>query len=255
MPLFPIVEEVVTNSYFCNIFCNIIVVVIIYEWHIWYSKRKLKQDYRCNECIESVYDGIEMYNNFASDIPQREDDSENEDYLEKHRRIALKYVDFYEKNKGKIYIANLALSYKGNDLLIESIQSCFFINLNFKLLGIVNHIKNRLPNLREKYPKIEKLYKEYKENGSDEALSMLGDDLPSYFIDVGFMAEYWKSLLDYLGYDPTFIRLYVKTYNSQYKIEEDIKLPYPIRYNRAIEVEKIVRKTMARDFIRNFWKK
>lgn len=45
-------------------------------------------------------------------------------------------MDFYSKYKGEVFVANLAMAYDGNDLLLDSIQSCFFINLNFELLGI-----------------------------------------------------------------------------------------------------------------------
>ena len=71
-------------------------------------------------------------------------------------------MDFYTEHKGDIHLANLSLSYGGNDLLVESIQSCFFINLNFKLLEILNNVKKRLPNLRKNYLEIEKLEKNIK---------------------------------------------------------------------------------------------
>lgn len=59
LPFFPLVEKIVTNTYFSGVACSIIAVIIIYKWQVLYSKRKLKQDFRCNECIEGIYDGIE----------------------------------------------------------------------------------------------------------------------------------------------------------------------------------------------------
>lgn len=155
------------------------------------------------------------------------------------------------EHKGDIYLANLALSYEGNDLLIDSIQSCFFINLNFKLLEILNNVKNRLPNLRNKYPEIEELEKKYKETPNEELMIQLGEKLASYFVDARFMAVYWKELFDYLEYDPTFIKLFVKTYNTRYKFEEDITQPVTVRNNHMLEVKRAI----VRDKIRNFWKK
>ena len=207
---FPLINKVVTNTYFSSISCSIIAVIVIYKWQVWYSKRKLKQDFRCNECIESIYDGIEEFCKYASSIPKRERGKEGCDYAEFRKKNAQKYVDFYREHKGEIHIANLAMSYEGNDLLIESIQSCFFINLNFKLLEILNNVKNRLPNLRKKYPEIEKMEKCYKETSDEMTLMRLGEELATYFIDVKFMACYWKELLDYLEYDPTFIKLFIK---------------------------------------------
>ena len=56
----------------------------------------------------------------------------------------------------------------------------------------------------------------------------LGEKLATYFTDVRFMASYWEELFDYLEYDPTFIKLFVKTYNTRYKFEEDTKLPIAV---------------------------
>ena len=121
--------------------------------------------------------------------------------------------------------------------------------------GILNHVKNRLPNLRNKYPKIEKLAKEYIESASEDIMIQLGETLDSYFVDARCMADYWQKLLDYLEYDPTFVKLFVKTYNARYKFEDDIKLPVTVRNSQAIDVEREVKKAILRYKIRNFWKK
>ena len=255
LPFFPLVEKIITNTYFSGVSCSIIGVVIIYKWQVWYSKRKLKQDFRCNECIEDIYDGIETVGKYASLVPEREKGNKDCDYNELRKKNAQKYVDFYLEHKGDVYLANLSLSYEGNDLLIDSIQSCFFINLNFKLLEILNNVKNRLPNLRNKYPEIEELEKKYKETPNEELMIQLGEKLASYFVDARFMSGYWKELFDYLEYDPTFIELFVKTYNTRYKFEDDIKLPVTVRNNQMIEVKREVRRAILRDKFRNFWKK
>lgn len=252
---FPLVEKIVTNTYFSGVACSIIGVVIIYKWQVWYSKRKLKQDFRCNECIEDIYDGIETVSNYGPLVPEKEKRDNGNDFTELRKKNAQKYVDFYLEHKGDIDLADQALSYEGNDLLIDSIQSCFFINLNFKLLEILNNVKNRLPNLRNKYPEIEELEKKYKETPNEELMIQLGEKLTSYFVDARFMAVYWKELFDYLEYDPTFIKLFVKTYNTRYKFEDDIKLPVTVRNNQMIEVKREVRRAILRDKFRNFWKK
>lgn len=190
LPSFPLVEKIVANTYFSGVACSIISVVIIYKWQVWYSKRKLKQDFRCNECIEDIYDGIEAIDKYTPLVPEKEKGNEGSDFTELRMKNAQRCVDFYLEHKGDIYRANLALSYEGNDLLIDSIQSCFFINLNFKLLEILNNVKNRLPNLRNQYPKIEDLEKKYKETRSEELMIQLGETLATYFVDAKFMAGY-----------------------------------------------------------------
>lgn len=54
LPLPTLVDKIVGNTYFSGMACSIISVVIIYKWQVWYSKRKLKQDFRCNECIQDT---------------------------------------------------------------------------------------------------------------------------------------------------------------------------------------------------------
>lgn len=258
VPFFPVIKSVLNNSWFCSICCSIIAVYLIYKWQVWYSKRKLKADFRCNEVIEGVYDGIEEFVKFYQEIPKKEQSDgckTDEDYHLLRKKNAQVLVDFYSKYKGEVFVANLAMAYDGNDLLLDSIQSCFFINLNFELLSIVNHVKNRLPNLRKKYPEIEEIFTRYEKNQNEEDLIKLGNILPTYFMDLKFMAVYWKALFDYLGYDPTFIKLFVDTYNSKYPIEQDMKLPVEVRNTQAKEVEKLVRKAMRANQWKNFWMK
>lgn len=39
---------------------------------MWYSKKKLQQDFRCNEYIENIYHGIERVSGYAPLIPEKE---------------------------------------------------------------------------------------------------------------------------------------------------------------------------------------
>jgi len=249
-----IIKRIVNNNYFSGVLCSIIAVFLIYFWQVWYSKRKLKQDFRCNECIEGIFQGIASFSDYCKEIPYDDEIKYGQNIHDNNLENAKKRVDFYNKHKGEIDCTNISLSHEGNDLLIESVQSCFFINLNFELLGIVNDIKNRLPNLRTNYPEIKVLYKRYKETESDEVLEQLGWRLNIYFVDVRFMAMYWQRLLDYLKCDPTYIQTFIKTYNSEYKIEDDIKLPMDVRIKRIKEVEKRVIKAMRKDKIKNIFK-
>ena len=61
--------------------------------------------------------------------------------------------------------------------------------------------------------------------------------------------------LDYLGYDPTYIKMFIKIYNSKYDIMEDIKQPAEVRNLRAKEVDKAVRKAIWQYKIKHFWDK
>lgn len=252
-----ILMPLITNTYFSGVLCSVLSVLIIYKIQVEYSKRMIKKDVRCNEIINDVYNSIESYYMIADKIPTRGNYEPKKDELKKMDNVELEkvYYDFYKNYKGKIYIMNLSLSYENNDIFVESLQSCFLINLNFKLLNIINNIKNRLPNLRINYPKIEELFEQYEKEHDEKLLSNLEYELSTYFIDLRFMVMYWEMLFDYLEYDPTYIKTFVDTYNDNYDIYEYIKKTSETRNSLAKEIDKKVREEMWKHKIKNFWNK
>lgn len=247
--------SIINNSYFSSIICSIIAVIVIYFFQVWYSKRMLKKDFRCNEIIQDVYDGIELYCNIANTIPKRTSENEEKDYSKRQKADGLMYYKFYKEHKVDFEMMAYSLSYENNDILMESLQSCFFLNLNFKLLSIVNNIKNRLPNIRNGYPEIKEMCENYELNNDENMLVSIGSRFPHYLIDLRFMAIYWQELLDYLNYDPTYIKEFVRIYNSQYDILEELKQPKEIQYEKQRKIQKEVRKAIWLYKIKNFWNK
>lgn len=132
------------NDYVVNIVCTILTAAALYIIQIKYSKHKLKSDFRCNEIIHDVYDGIERTHELikeskelSNEIEELEKDP-NMDFNVYRKEEALKYLAFYKKHKGDFKICNIALTYPNNWILIDSVQTVFFINLNFKLwLGVI----------------------------------------------------------------------------------------------------------------------
>lgn len=246
---------VIQNTYFSSIVCSIIAVLIIYFAQVSYSKKMLKKDFRCNEIIEVLYSGIELYCKIMDEIPERTERKSDENVDERRKKDAINFYEYYKRNKADVDIITLSLSYKNNDILIDSLQSCFFINLNFKLLNILNNIKNRLPNLRESYPIIKKIFEKYELENDEKELLDLGIRLPTYLVDLRFMSMYWKQLLDYLGYDPTYIKLFIQAYRSKYPFDEDIRQPIEVRNLRAKEIDKIVKRTLWINQIKHFFGK
>ena len=161
-------------------------------------------------------------------------------------------------DKGDFEICNIALTYPNNWILIDSVQTVFFINLNFKLLNIVNNIKNRRPNLEDEYPKIESLFTLYEENGDDKVLIELGHEIHRSLVDIDFMSKYWFSLLDYLGYDPMPIKLYIELFKKEYpdyeNMSEFLKLPVAQQNKISRKVQKKASKIYLKYRIQNFFK-
>ena len=243
------------NSYFSGVFCSVVAVIVIYFAQIKYSKRMLKKDFRCNEVIQDIFFAIETYVEISDKVPERTKRSEGEEYLAKKKHDSAQAYEFYKHNEANIKLISVGLTYETNDLLLESVQACFLINLNFKLLSIINNVKNRLFSLRTEYEEVWKMNKDYESNRSDENLCKLGDKLFTFFVDLKFMTLYWKQLLDYLEYDPTYIKLYIELYNSKYPIEEDLKQPIEVRDLRDKEIDRAVRRAMLSYKIHHFWDK
>lgn len=253
MKALELLGNIVRNTYISSVLCSIIAVIMIYIVQVQYSKRMLKKDFRCNEIIEDLYRNITEVVSVLKEAPERQSWDEKEEYDEKRKKDAVRYLEYYKKHKGILDIASYALYYYNNDILIESVQSCFLINLNFKLLSIINNIKNRLPNLRKNHPEIQHLYEEYKTTGDMETLMSLGNMIPSYIVDLRFMAIYWKKLLDYLGYDPTYIQLFIQIYNDNYNIEDDLKLPKEVQDMKIKAVHRKVKKSILLYKLKHFW--
>lgn len=224
------------NDYVVNIICTILTAVALYIFQIKYSKHKLKNDFRCNEIIHDVYDSIERTHKLIKESTEVSDEIKELrnnsalDYIVRRKEKALKYFIFYKKHRVDFDICNIALTYHNNWILIDSVQTVFFINLNFKLLNIVNNIKNRRPNLEEEYPKIKELFDLYEKDCDAQILVELGEEIHRFLVDIDFMSKYWFALLDYLGYDPMPIKLYMEFFKKEYpdyddKLSEFFKLP------------------------------
>ncbi len=253
------------NDYVVNIACTILTAVALYIIQIKYSKHKLKNDFRCNEIIHDVYDGIERTHNLIKESEKLADEIEeikkdsNMDFNIRRKEEALKHLSFYKKHKADFDICNIALTYSNNWILIDSVQTVFFINLNFKLLNIVNNIKNRRPNLDEEYPKIKELFALYEEDGDDETLIQLGHEIHRFFVDIDFMSKYWFALLDYLGYDPMPIKLYIDLVKKEYpeydeNLSEFLKLPISQQNKISRKVQKKASRRYFKYRIQNFFK-
>lgn len=251
IPIVYSIKKLLINNYVFSIIsgiaCSIIAAAIIYVGQVSYSKRKLKEDFRCNECIKDIYDGIKDYNKYAMKIPKKKKYINGERTIEELKGEKMPYFEFYQEYKYDMSTANMELSDEKINLLIESIESCFFINLNFKLLGILNHIKNRLPNLRDGFIKIEKLEQKYNDTMEDQYVIKLGSEIEYYLIDVKLMVGYWQELLDYLKYQPSFIKEFMNNYNSKFKVEN---LTAQIINKQAAQIVREIRREKIRKRIK-----
>lgn len=261
LPTKQAVLKLLNNEYMINILCTVITAVALYFLQVKYSKHKLKNDFRCNEIIEEIYTGIEetqKITNAVNPLKQEFNALEHLPYLEREKIKAEKFVDFYSKHKTEFDMSNIGLTYYNNDILIDSINTVFFINLNFKLLNIVNNIKNRKPNLIQKYPIITSLYETFNKEKDTKTLLSLGQEIERYLVDVKFMADYYSGLLNYLGYDPIPMKLFITFFNQKYPTAEDVldfhKLPAPQQNKIYKRIVRTAKKEYFKYKVKNFLK-
>ncbi|MCI8369371.1 MAG: hypothetical protein HFJ81_07060 [Clostridia bacterium] len=217
IPFWNSVKEFFENGYVINVITSIAVIILMYFIQLTYCKRKIKQDYRCNEVIEDIQDGLDKSNALISAADIFLGTKLNDQTTEEQHN----HYQFYNDNKAKFDVINPIFTYENNDILISSIQSVFFINLNFKLLNIINNIKNRLPTISAKYKDIEKLFVESDKNNT-ETICKLDNQIKHYLIDLRFMTQYWQKLLDYLKYDPIETKTYIAFFKNEYDTEEKL---------------------------------
>ena len=91
--VFKTIVSIMKNSYVSSILCSILAVLIIYITQVYHSKKMLKKDFRCNEIIEDVYDGIEIYCKLKDEIPEKVERMPDEDVLDKRRRESLMFYE------------------------------------------------------------------------------------------------------------------------------------------------------------------
>lgn len=257
-------KKIVSNDYVTNILCTIITAVALYIIQIIYSKHKLKNDFRCNEIIHDIFDGIEqnfkLFKSYENVLTEAEDlkKDNNLDFFARQKIEAEKYVDFYNNHKFDFELCYSILTYKNNWILIDSVQTVFFININFKLLNIINNIKNRMPNLEKEYPKIQEYLQKYNEEKDDNTLVKLGFEIEKLIVDMDFMAKYWFSLLNYLGYDPYPVKISKVLFNAKYPSDKDLleflKLPVSKQNKITRQIQRQANWEYFKYKVKNFFK-
>lgn len=166
------VKDFFNNGYVTNMVCSVASLFLVYYFQLAYCKYRLKQDIRFNEALTDLYSA----------------NSDAKELLGKWNKTDS--VRFYHENKSTIKIIHDEYLYPNNSIVWDSINTVFFLNINFKLLGIVNNIKNRLPTMDRWWKDVSK---------EDESVTNRTVDL--LFMDIKFLSEYCDELFDYFNFD------------------------------------------------------
>lgn len=173
-------QRVLDNQYFVNIFCSFVVIFIAYYTHIAYCKRKLLRDFRFEEALSDMYSNVEQAEELLAGLQSSKSS----------------LSEFYNQNKPSLELVHDLFLYPNNSIIWDSISTVFFINLNFRLLGILNNINNRIPTLSKWWTRIE-------ESCPDE----IEYNVKHYCLDLKFLCEYFHELFDYFNYSDELTKL------------------------------------------------
>ena len=231
-----------SNSYVVSVICSIGSVFILYVVQVKYGKYKIKKDFRCNEVISDLYSAIKDTSELIELTKAIEEN------VDKNSE-AQEYYSFYIGNERRIDMCGSMLTYENHNILIESVQSVFFINLNFELLNIVNNIKNRKPDLTKAPAEIKKLCSTYQNSNEKIDLERCGHRIRTYLVDLRFMAKYYMNLLEYLEYDPLPTEMYIQAFRKRYPSNQEFLCYLELPVNERTKIEKEVAKEIRHSII------
>lgn len=200
----PIIEsiseltEVLKNTYVSGISCSIIGVFIVVWWQIKYTKLKLREDEQCKEILSYTSIGMNIFDDLRNEMP----------YFHDMDRVFRDHENFYnmcKKYDERINMVFIFFAGKNNDVVLDSVQSCFFINLNFDVLNITNKLKVALNGVRSERQKLlelkDKIEHEQIQRNRIIYLEGWSTIMVVFLKNMEDLNKYWKNLCEYLGYD------------------------------------------------------
>lgn len=200
-PVVEIISEltkILANVYVSGIICSIIGVLIVVWWQIKYSKLKLREDEQCKDILSEISVGMNIFDKLRNEMP----------YFHDMDRVFRDHEIFYnmcKKYDDQIDMVFQFFAGKNNDVLLDSVQSCFFINLNFDVLNITNKLKVALNGVRTERQQLLKLKDkiEHEQIQRNRIIYLEGWStiMVDYLKNMEDLNKYWKYLCEYLGYE------------------------------------------------------
>lgn len=242
-----IFNQIISNNYFINVFCGILTVALIYLFQVSRCKRKIRNDFRCKEIIDETYIFImsvdeiqghikDLDNTVKNAIKAEKENNENYSREDEQRIKDQLYQDFFKKYKWLYETTMGALLYENNKILLDSVSTVFFININFKVLNLVNNIKNRIPTVQKHYDNIENF-------ASADYYS-----IEHMNTDLRFLSDYYKDLFEYLNVNMLLLKARNNVAKESMKTEDNTilsvmdssfekRIEYSINYNKIVKQE------------------
>lgn len=235
-----IATSLFSNSFFIGIASSIFGIIILYIINNYYCKYMIKKDVRCNEIMEN----LSIMSFILADHIFKNRQLFNDDV--KIDIFSDNISEFMSSTYKLIEFNATSLASDNNLILIQSLETSFLTNINFKLLNIINNIKNRYPNINKDLNSISKNFNKWKKQQDNNSLNDLIRELWHFKVDVFFLIKYWLTLLDYLKFD--YInkwenddhkkytkKQYIEIYKYLFELPNSKKI-----YDAVIECKKII---------------
>ena len=180
-----------------NILCNFIAVYILSRIKNELSKIKIREDNVCKSYLDNIHKGIENFEYIKTIMP-KDTDWKNLNYE--------KEIKFYQDSSLNYFVFCYTLNDDDTEVLLDNIKNTFFLDLNFKLMSVINKINVYKYSIKKKYDNWERVRKkfaimedEFSEMSEREQYQLLYD-YHSILTDTRHLINGWKDLFKYLGY-------------------------------------------------------
>ncbi len=218
----------INNKYVCGVICSIFAIIIVFIVQNIYSKKRIVNDFRCDEVLWVVNYAVNKFCVLYEEC---------DDFVDKNQKSLR--VKIYKDNDYDVMEVYKMITFYNNDILIDTVRTYLFSNLDFELLSLVNHIKNRRPTLMKSSKKLK--------DHSDESID-------SFIYELNCMVKYWYELIDYLGYSNKKQNAIMNLYRERYPIYEEIDLPVKERKKHYKEIVIEYRKNRVKLLFERFTK-
>ena len=185
----------------CNILISIIVNIIaglllIMFLNIWYKKRIKKAFYKDTRVYEALYEAFLLQTLVIK--PFEEFDLINQKYEKdglvdyKNRKYQKEVQEFYRRYYRMIKIQVDIIISRKTDVIYDMADKGFYILNDFKMIDIINNLKNRACNFLEE----DMVAKIEKEKDNEEKVRLIN----RIIVDIKHHINYFEDLLKYIKF-------------------------------------------------------
>ncbi len=234
--------------YVSGIICSIIGVFIVVWWQVAYSKVKLKENKRIRVSLRNISIGMSKFEELPEEYTCIQDNRLKYD--------SRSFFKKYEEKKRVLDYLCFELADKKRDILIESVETCFFLNLNFDVLEVVYDLKYNLEVVREnklKKDEIEELIDCNNHTEEDKLLNQWYRYTVGYLAGLNRLYESWNKLFDYLEIESRYYLNFEEKIDKYFKEGKIVDIS-DTEIDKEVREELKIKKKLSERFVSSIMK-